>query len=239
MQEKFKDDPKKLQEETGKLWREEGISPAGFLGCLPMVLQMPVWIALYATLYFSVEMRNEHAFYGVFQYLQPAKWATWQFLGSLSDPDRLLYFGGRTIVTLPLLGPITSLNVLPILLAIVFFIQQKYLTPPTAATMTPEQEFQTKMMRWLTVFMFPVFMYNAPSGLAIYFICNSTFAILESKYIRSHMDKYDMLNVEKMRQQRLNKNSGTEQGILGRLQQLAADKQKEAQKRAGKGPGRR
>src|SRR5262249_54057346 len=137
IQEKYKDDPLKLREETSKLWREEGISPAGFLGCLPMFLQTPVWIALYAALYFSVEMRNQPAFYGLFQHVKGGGWPPWQFLGNLSEADRLLYFG-HTVATVPILGPIQSLNVLPILLAVVFFIQQKYLTPPTAATMTPE-----------------------------------------------------------------------------------------------------
>src|SRR5204863_3996199 len=90
LQERYKEDPKKLQEETAKLWREEGISPTGMLGCIPMVLQMPVWIALYATLYFSVEMRHQPAFYGLFQHIQPNNSPFWRFLGDLSEPDRLV-----------------------------------------------------------------------------------------------------------------------------------------------------
>ena len=42
----------------GRLWREEGVSPTGMLGCIPMFLQTPVWIALYATLYFAIELRH-------------------------------------------------------------------------------------------------------------------------------------------------------------------------------------
>jgi YidC/Oxa1 family membrane protein insertase len=236
LQEKYKNDPKKLQEETAKLWREEGISPTGMLGCLPMLLQMPVWIALYAVLFFSVELRHSRAFYGVFQSLQPDGWPTWQFLGDLSKPDTLIAFSDTLNIPLigSLIGPVHGFNILPVLLATVFFIQQKYLTPPTTATLTPEQEMQQKMMKWMMVFLFPIAMYNAPSGLAIYFICNSTFAILESRYIRAHMDKYDLLNVEKMKAERAARAARRpgaaprEEGFLARLQRLAEEKQKEA-----------
>jgi len=249
LQEKYKTEPKKLQEETAKLWREEGISPAGMLGCIPMLFQTPIWIALYAVLFFSVELRHEGAFYGLFQRVQPGNWPTWQFLGDLAEPDRLIMFGRDINIPLigGLLGPINSLNILPLLLGIVFFIQQKYLTPPTTGTLTPEQEFQQKLMKWMTVIMFPVFMYNAPSGLAVYFICNSTFAILESRYIRSHMDKYDLLNVDKMRAARearqargvgtsiIDRRTGAKappvkESFLERLQRLAIEKQKEAER---------
>ena len=246
LQEKYKNEPKKLQEETAKLWREEGISPTGMLGCIPMVLQMPVWIALYAVLYFSVELRHAGAFYGVFQKIQPATSMFWQFLGDLAEPDRLLYFKSTWNVPLigSIIGPIHSLNILPLILGVVFFIQQKYLTPPTSATLTPEQEFQQKLMKWMTVLLFPIMMYNAPSGLAIYFICNSVFAIIESRWIRSHMDKHGMLDLDKMRAQRVAAGVGTsmwdrkdkkapvKEGFLARLQRMAEEKQKEAMKAA-------
>lgn len=185
LQEKFKGDPLKLREETQKLWREEGVNPAGALGCIPMFLQTPVWIALYAMLYFAVELRHAPGFFGVFQSIAPGfpKFLGW-FLGDLAEPDRFIYFG-KTIVTLPMLGPIDSLNVLPLILGVVFFIQQKYLTPPAApGSMTPEQEQTQFMMKIMMVVMFPLFMYNAPSGLAIYFITNSVLGILESRHIR-------------------------------------------------------
>ncbi len=190
LQEKFKGDPLKLREETQKLWREEGVNPAGALGCIPMFLQTPVWIALYAMLYFAVELRHAPGFFGVFQSIAPGfpKFLGW-FLGDLAEPDRFIYFG-KTIVTLPMLGPIDSLNVLPLILGVVFFIQQKYLTPPPApGSMTPEQEQTQFMMKIMMVVMFPLFMYNAPSGLALYFITNSTLGILESRHIRKVAEK--------------------------------------------------
>jgi len=187
LQEKFKDDPKRLQQEMARLMREEGVSFTGALGCLPMFLQSPVWIALYAMLYFAFDLRHEGAFFGVFQAISAGNWA---FLADLSAPDRFIAFGSGP--SLPLVGEINAINVLPLLLGVVFFIQQKYLTPPPSASMTPEQETQQKIMRVMMVVMFPVIMYNAPSGLSIYFITNSALGILESRYIRAHIDQMDL-----------------------------------------------
>jgi YidC/Oxa1 family membrane protein insertase len=222
IQEKFKDDPKRLQEEMGKLWREEGVSPLGMLGCLPTFLQTPVWIALSATLYFAVELRHQGAFYGIMQ-LQPANSPFWNFLGDLAEPDRFYYFG-KTIANVPLLGPIESVNVLPLVLGVVFYLQQKYLKPPQTTEMTPEQEFQQKMMQWMMVIMFPLMMYNAPSGLSLYFLANSVLGIFEARYIRAHMEKYDLLNVKKP--------VGKSGGFMQRLQELAEQKRKEAEAKA-------
>lgn len=236
IQERFKDDPTKMQQETAKLWREEGISPAGFLGCLPAFAQTPVWIALSAVLFFSVELRHQAAFYGVFQNVQPQNWLTWWFLGDLAEPDAIIQFG-HAIVTIPILGPITSINLLPLLLGIVFFIQQKYMQPPTSTQMTPEQETQAKMMKWMTVFMFPVMMYNAPAGLALYFTVNSTLAIFESKWIRAHMEKHGMLDLDKIRAMREAKRQGKgpqkSGGFMAALQAYAEKKQNETKRSFG------
>lgn len=221
LKEKYGNDPKQFQAEMAKLWREEGISPTGALGCLPMFLQMPVWIALYATLFFAAELRHQGAFFGLFQAL-----GLKTFLADLAEPDRFIYFG-REIVNLPLLGSITSLNLLPLILGVVFFIQQKYLTPPSApGSLTPEQEMQQKMMKWMTVVLFPLLMYNAPAGLALYFIVNSTVGILESRSIRASINANDLAGP--------NKPGGgpKQEGFFARLQRLAAEQQKLAQERA-------
>ncbi len=191
IQELYKNDPAKMKTELARLMQEEKVNYAGALGCLPMFLQTPIWIALYAMLYFAFELRHEAAYFGVFQAITAGKWT---FLADLSSPDRFVTFGGASF-HIPLLsglmGDIASFNILPILLGVVFFIQQKYLTPPSATALTPEQEMQQKMMKWMMVVMFPLMMYNAPSGLAIYFITNSTLGILESRYIRAHIDQLD------------------------------------------------
>ncbi len=231
IQEKYKDDPAKSKAEMARLWREEGINPAGMLGCIPMFLQTPVWIALYATLYFAFELRHEGAFYGVFQKIQPTSSPFWQFLGDLAEPDRLIYFG-RSLVNLPMLGPIDSFNILPLILGAVFFVQQKYMTPPTSAPMTPEMEMQQTMMKWMMVIMFPLLMYSAPSGLAIYFIANSVLGILESKWIKRHMDKHGLLDLDKMKADRNAKRTTGKGGesFIERIQRVAEERSKQVQR---------
>ncbi len=223
LQERYKDDPKKLREEIGRLYREEGVNPAGMLGCLPALMQTPIWIALYAMLYFAFELRQEAAFFGLFQGVSGKRW--W-FLGDLAEPDGFIPFGVDIYIPLlsGLLGPVSGLNLLPLILGVVFFVQQKYLTPPTSATLTPEQEQTQKIMKVMMVVMFPLFMYNAPSGLAIYFITNSSLGIAESKWIRSHMTKHDLLNVKKPVKQ----GGG---GFLARLQAAMQERQRQLARR--------
>lgn len=191
LKEKYKDDPRRLQQEMARLMKEEGVSFTGALGCLPMFLQTPVWIALYAMLFFAFELRHAPGFFGVFQAVTNGKWS---FLADLAAPDHLIEFSRGYHVPLisGLMGEIHGLNILPLLLGVVFFVQQKYLTPPPSAALTPEQETQQKIMKIMMVVLFPLMMYNAPSGLAIYFITNSALGILESRWIRSHIDTLDM-----------------------------------------------
>lgn len=203
VREKYKGDSKRQQQEMSKLWKEEGISPAGMLGCLPMFLQSPVWIALYATLFFASELRHEPAFYGVFQNM-----FNWGFMNDLSAPDGAIPLPSSMHFSFAMWGTVNSLNILPLLLGVVFYLHQKYLTPPTQATLTPEQESQQKMMKIMMVFMFPVMMYAAPSGLALYFITNSTMGIIENKWIRAHMKKHGMLEIENIRAAKKEKGPG-------------------------------
>lgn len=243
LQEKFKDDPAKMREELGRLMREENVNYFGALGCLPAFLQTPVWIALYAMIYFTFELRHEPAFFGVIQNLTGGRWG---FLGDLAEPDSFINFhqafgtspGGFWVPLLSgLMGPIEGLNILPLVLGVVFFIQQKYMSPPTSGTLTPEQEQQQKIMKVMTVVMFPVFMYNAPAGLSLYFMTNSTLAIIESKWIRSHVDKVDAIRAAMPKPVRTGgggKEPPKKPGFLARLQEEVEKRQREMEKK-GKG----
>lgn len=190
LQEQYANDPKQMQVEMARLMREEGVSPTQALGCLPTFLQTPVWMALYAMLFFAFQFRHTPGFYGL---IQSATGGKWSFLADLSAPDHFIEFGTHFHIPLisTMMGDISGINLLPLILGVVFFIQQKYMTPPSTATLSPEQEAQQKMMKVMMVVMFPVMMYNAPSGLAVYFITNSCLGILESRWIRAHMDELD------------------------------------------------
>ena len=184
LQKRYASDPKRLQQEQMRLYREKGVNPVGCVGgMLPTFLQMPIWIALYAVLYFAFELRQKPAFFGAFQ-----KFGDWGFLADLSAPDHFIVFA-KPLITWPV--SVTGINVIPLLMAFVFFLQQKYMAPPTTGTLTPEQESQQKMMKWMTVIMFPLMLYTAPSGLTLYIMTSTCVGILEGKRIRAQIERMD------------------------------------------------
>src|SRR5205807_10454474 len=80
---------------------------------------------------------------------------------------------------------LASINILPVLMAVTFYIQQKFQPQPVAAT--PEQAQQQKMMKWMSIFLFPLFLYSQPSGLNLYIFTSTLIGIFESKRIRDHI----------------------------------------------------
>ncbi len=170
LREKYKDDKAKLNEEMMKLYRTQGARP--LLGCLPMLLQFPIWIALWTGLQASVELRHA-AFLPV--------WIT-----DLAAPDELISFGRAFSIWLigNMTGPITGLNLLPILVTVAMLLQQKF--APTTAASDQQAKQQKTMMYFFNIFLLLVF-YNAPSGLNLY-IMTSTFAGVAEQYvIRKHI----------------------------------------------------
>ncbi len=179
---RYGDDPKRMQQEQMRLYKEKGINPLGCAGgFLPTFLQMPIWMALYAVLYLAFELRQQPAFFGMFQLF-----GGWEFLGDLSAQDRFIPLS--TSINLYIFT-LTSINLLPLLMGAVFFVQQKYMAPPPSTKMTPEQEQQQKMMRVMTVVMFPVMLYAAPSGLTLYIMTSTLVGIWESKMVRRHIEE--------------------------------------------------
>ncbi|MEL6496988.1 MAG: membrane protein insertase YidC [Planctomycetota bacterium] len=229
IQEKYRDDRQRMQQEMAKLWREEGVNPSGMLGCLPMLLQSPIWIALYASLFYFYDLRHEPAFFGA---IQTVTGGNWLFLADLAEPDTFITLPQAIRFSIPLMGEIQGFNILPIVLGVVYFIHMKFMTPPTSTTLSPEQEQTQKIAKYMTVILFPVIMYNAPSGLALYFISNSTLAILENTWIRAHVKKHDLLEVKKKPKKARKKG-----GFMDRLQQIAEQQQalREQQKQARSG----
>lgn len=225
LQEKYGDDPTRLRQEQTRLMMEEGVGiGAGVRGCLPAFLQMPVWMALAPMLYFTYELRHQGAFFGLFQVLSGGKWS---FLADLAEPDRFIPFGSSFRIPLlsGLMGPIDGFNIMPILMGIVFFLQQKYLMPPPTTTMTPEQEQQLKIQKVMMVVLFPLMMYNAPSGLSLYFFTNSTLAIIESRHIRKKAEKMIEREEAAALVNPRKKPEAKQPGFLARMAELAEQRQ--------------
>lgn len=178
---KFANDKQKLQLETMRIYREAGINPAGQLaGCLPMLIQLPIWVALYSALNNDINLWH-------------APFVSW--IDDLSAPDALLKWSPA--VNIPILswilGPVDRFNLLPILLAASMWLQQKFTPKPTPAPGTPpeqiaQQKQMQKMMGFMMIFMGLLF-YNMPSGLNLYIMASSAFGALEQKRIRKHMEE--------------------------------------------------
>ncbi|MFW6065238.1 MAG: YidC/Oxa1 family insertase periplasmic-domain containing protein, partial [Planctomycetota bacterium] len=169
LKEKYGDDKEALNREMMALYKKAGASP--FLGCLPMFLQMPIWLALYSGLNASVELR--HA--GLLPF-----WLT-----NLAAPDTIFTWSAQYAV--PFLGW-HHFSLLPILMAIAMALQSKFNPQMSAqASMSPEQAKQQKMMKY----MFPVFFlfifYQMPSGLNLYIMTSTFVGVAEQYLIRKHL----------------------------------------------------
>ncbi len=154
LQEKYKNDKDKLNQATMKLYQDEKVNPLA--GCLPMLVQMPVFFALYQALNHTIALRGQ-PFFG---------WIT-----DLSAPDALFVLP----VTLPFLG--SDFNVLPILMAVAMYFQSK-LSPSAGGG---QMAAMTTMMPLFMVFIF----YNMPSGLVLYWLVNNIMTVYQTWRIHS------------------------------------------------------
>jgi YidC/Oxa1 family membrane protein insertase len=155
IREKYKDDKKKMNEEVMGLYRTYKINPLG--GCLPMLVQIPVFFALYRMLYEAIELRHA-PFFG--------------WINDLSAPDRLFHFD----FAIPFMQAPTGIPVLTIIMGATMFIQQK-LSPPMG------DPTQAKMMMFMPVIFTFIFI-NFSSGLVLYWLVNNVISILQQYYIQ-------------------------------------------------------
>ncbi len=224
---KYADDQQKINQETMKLYREKGVNPAGMLGCLPMFLQMPIWVALYAMLYFAIELRHEPAFYDVFFRIGELLHFHWYFLHDLSTSDNFVRFvppgqTGYTLTWLPFVHPtFAGINILPILMAVVFYFQQKMTTPPAANDQAAQQQHIMRVM----VLIFPVMLYSAPSGLTLYILASTAAGILDSYLVRKHVREQEEAGTLFQKKER------KPGGLMDRLSKRMDAKQQELQKK--------
>jgi YidC/Oxa1 family membrane protein insertase len=157
LQEKFKDDKPRLQQEMMKLYKDEKINPAA--GCLPILLQIPIFYALYKVLLVAVEMRH-----------QP--FALWIRDLSAPDPMTPINLFGYLDFTPP---AIIAIGILPILLGITMWVQFK-LNP---AQPDPVQQQIFSIMPWIMMFIMAPF----AAGLMVYWITNNVLSIAQQWWL--------------------------------------------------------
>ncbi|MEM7680375.1 MAG: membrane protein insertase YidC [Planctomycetota bacterium] len=210
---KYADKPQELNKQMMALYREKGVNPAGALGCLPMFLQTPIWIALYAMLYYAIELRQESAFYGLFQ-----AFGDWPFLADLSVADRFIPLYDESVIfkmpLLPLVFDYSSINILPLLMGVTFFINMKFTSPPPS---NDQQAQQQKIMKFITL-LFPFFLYSAPSGLTLYIMTSTLAGIVDSYIVRKHIKQQEEAGTL------LQKKPRKEGGLMSKLQKIAEQK---------------
>jgi YidC/Oxa1 family membrane protein insertase len=153
IREKYKGDKAKMNQEMMTLYRTYKINPMG--GCLPMLIQLPVFFALYRMLYQAIELRHA-PFFG---------WIT-----DLSAPDRLFEFGFK----IPFMDPPYGIPVLTIIMGASMILQQK-MTP------APGDPTQAKMMMLMPVIFTFIFI-NFSSGLVLYWLVSNIFSIAQQYY---------------------------------------------------------
>ena len=151
LKEKYPDDPQKQQQEMMKLYREYKINPVG--GCLPMLVQIPIFFGFYRMLQFAVELRQQE----------------FLWVKDLSQPDTLYTF--NLPFSLPFLGNELPINVLPIVMSATMVLQMA-LTPKTGDKMQ-----QRIFMLMPLIFFF--FCYSFASALALYWTTSNIFAIVQ------------------------------------------------------------
>ncbi|MCK5082637.1 MAG: membrane protein insertase YidC, partial [Candidatus Omnitrophica bacterium] len=144
LKEKYKDNPQRMNKEMMGLYKEHKVNPLG--GCLPMLLQMPVFIGLYQVLWRSVSFKG----------------AQFLWIKDLSQPDRLFIFP----FSLPIIG--NELNLLPLIMVVVMFFQQK-LSAKNMVAADPSQAAQQKMMATIMPIFLGFIFYKFASGLTLYF----------------------------------------------------------------------
>jgi YidC/Oxa1 family membrane protein insertase len=155
IREKYKHDKKMMNQEMMNLYKLYKVNPMG--GCLPMVLQIPVFFAFYKMLLQSIELRH-------------APFFLW--IDDLSAPDRLFHFSMK----IPLMAPPYGIPVMTLIMGASMFLQQK-MSPP------PGDPAQAKMMMFMPIF-FTFMFINFPSGLVLYWLVNNILSMAQQYYIQ-------------------------------------------------------
>lgn len=158
LQEKHKDDKLKQQQEMQKLFKEEQVNPLA--GCLPLILQIPIFFALYKVLYLAIEMRHQN-----FLWIEDL---------SAPDPATILNLFGLLPFTPP---SFLAIGVLAVLLGVTMWLTFK-LNP---SAMDPIQQQVFSIMPWVLMFIMAPF----AAGLLLYWVTSNILTLAQQKYLYS------------------------------------------------------
>jgi YidC/Oxa1 family membrane protein insertase len=163
LKERFPDDRAKQQQAQMELFKREGVNPVA--GCLPMVIQIPVFFALYKVIFITIEMRQA-PFFG--------------WIKDLSAPDPTNIFTLFGLVPwdptiIPVFGHFLTLGIWPLIMGVSMFVQMK-MNPE------PADPVQKTMFAWMPV-IFTFMLGSFPSGLVIYWTCNNTLSVIQQYVI--------------------------------------------------------
>lgn len=164
LKKKYGNDKEKLNQETVKLYQEAGISTTGCLG--PMLIQFPIWIGMYQSI-LHILSNNPLQMFGLGKHIYP-------FFPQLS---LLVPFESR-FLWLNLATP-DPYYILPILVVITMWVQQKMTASPGADS---QQQQMNQSMQLMTPLMFGFFMYAAPAGVAFYFVVSNILGIIQQYF---------------------------------------------------------
>jgi YidC/Oxa1 family membrane protein insertase len=244
IKQKYADDSNKQNQEMMRLFSEEGVNPAaGLVSMVPMFIQMPILVAMWMSINGDVDLRH-------------ASFVFW--MDDLSQPDQFIRFadwGMPNGLTIPLLGQllpgmfanIPAINLLPIVMGVGMYLQQKYMPKPgqkeraEARRKQAEEsgdmtQFEQQMKQQETIavmmsFMFPLMFYYMPSGLNLYWLATTVFGIGETLLIRRQLEreKAEGKLVSKPR-----KGPGPISRFFAHLAEQAEEFQKQADELSGK-----
>tara|TARA_B110000879_G_scaffold152696_1_gene197672 strand:+ start:1608 stop:3329 length:1722 start_codon:yes stop_codon:yes gene_type:complete len=166
LRERVGDDRQKLNQEMMNLYKKEKVNPAA--GCLPILVQIPVFFALYKVLFVSIEMRQT-PFFGWIKDL------------SVADPTSMFNLFGLLPYSTSMLPDFLNLGIWPLLMGVTMFLQQR-LNP------TPPDPIQAKIFAWMPV-AFTFLLATFPAGLVIYWTWNNLLSICQQWLIMNGMKK--------------------------------------------------
>ena len=166
MRERHGDDRTKLNQEMMNLYKTEKVNPAA--GCLPILVQIPIFFALYKVLYVSIEMRHA-PFYGWIQDLSDV------------DPTSILNLFGLLPYSVDGFPQFLSIGVWPILMGISMWVQMR-LNP------APPDPIQAKIFQYMPIF-FTFLLAGFPAGLVIYWTVNNLLSVAQQWWITRSMQE--------------------------------------------------